>query len=73
MQIVDKSAASLAMRMDDRKQRIMVSADGGESIGFVGFEVASTSALDALAAKLERHHIKVARGLRALMSAALPI
>src|SRR5207244_191440 len=66
MQIVDKSAATLALRMDDRKQRVMVSADGGEGMGFIGFEVANAVALDAFAAKLERHGTKVARGVRAL-------
>jgi 2,3-dihydroxybiphenyl 1,2-dioxygenase len=66
MQIVDKSAATLALRMDDRKQRVMVSADGGEGMGFIGFEVANATALDALATKLERHGTKVARGVRAL-------
>jgi 2,3-dihydroxybiphenyl 1,2-dioxygenase len=66
MQIVDRSASTLALRMDDRKQRVMISADGGEGMGFMGFEVANAAALDALAAKLERHRIKVARGVRAL-------
>ena len=66
MQIVDKSAATLALRMDDRKQRVMISADGGEGIGFLGFEVENSAALDALAAKLEGHGTKVARGVRAL-------
>jgi 2,3-dihydroxybiphenyl 1,2-dioxygenase len=66
MQIVDKSASRLALRMDDRKQRLMISADGGEGMGFIGFEVANAVALDALAAKVERYGTKVARGTRAL-------
>ena len=40
MQRVDKTASTLALRMDDRKQRVIVNADGGEGIGFFGFEVA---------------------------------
>ena len=52
--------------MDDRKQRIVVDADGGEGIGFFGWEVADAAALDALAAQLEAAEIKVARGARAL-------
>ncbi len=37
-------------RMDDRKQRIIVDADGGEGMGFFGWEAADAGALDALAA-----------------------
>ena len=39
MQLVDKSAKSLALRMDDRRQRVVVSEDGGEGVGFFGWEV----------------------------------
>ena len=39
--------------MDDRKQRIMVDADGGEGIGFFGWEVADAAVLDGLGARLE--------------------
>src|SRR4051812_35141092 len=66
MQVVDKSAATLALRMDDRKQRLIVHADGGEGAGFLGFEAADGAALDALAARLEYHGVGVARGARAL-------
>jgi len=66
LQPIDKSRATLAFRMDDRKQRIIVEADGGEGIGFFGWEVADAAALDAIAAHLEKHEIKVARGARAL-------
>ena len=66
LQRIDKSRSSIAFRMDDRKQRIVVDADGGEGIGFFGWEVADAAALDALAAKLERAGVAVARGSRAL-------
>ncbi len=66
LQRIDKSRSSLAFRMDDRKQRILVDVDGGEGISFFGWEVADAAALDALAAHLERAEIKVARGTRAL-------
>ena len=66
LQRIDRSASSLAFRMDDRKQRIVVDQDGGEGIGFFGWEVADAAALDALAAKLETAGVKVARGSRAL-------
>src|SRR6202790_4715831 len=66
LQAVDRSRSTLALRMDDRKQRLIVNADGGEGIGFFGWEVADATALDAIAAHLERSEIKVARGARAL-------
>src|ERR1043166_3582721 len=66
LQRVDKSRTSMAFRMDDRKQRILVNADGGEGIDAFGWEVKDASALDALAAKLEAAGVKVARGSRAL-------
>ncbi len=66
LQRVDKTRSALAFRMDDRKQRIIVEADGGEGIGVFGWEVADAAALDALAARLDAAGIKVARGARAL-------
>src|ERR1700683_472122 len=66
LQRIDKSRSTLAVRMDDRKQRIIVDADGGEGIAFFGWEVADAAALDALAAHLEKAKIKVAPGARAL-------
>jgi len=66
MQLVDTSRAALALRMDDRKQRLIVNAGVGEGIGFYGWEVADGAALEALAAHLEKHGVAVARGSRAL-------
>ncbi len=66
LQRIDKSRASLAFRMDDRKQRLVVDADGGQGIGFFGWEVAGAAALDAVAARIEAAGTKVARGSRAL-------
>jgi 2,3-dihydroxybiphenyl 1,2-dioxygenase len=66
MQVADKSATTLALRMDDRKQRLIVNADGGEGAAFLGFEAVDAAALDALATRLEQHHVGVARGTRAL-------
>jgi hypothetical protein len=40
LQAVDRSRATLALRMDDRRQRLIVNADGGAGIGFFGWEVA---------------------------------
>ena len=66
LQRVDRSRSTLAFRMDDRKQRLIVDADGGEGIGFFGWEVADAGALDALAARLEAKAFEVVRGSRAL-------
>src|SRR5262249_48942888 len=66
MQLVDKSRGTLALRMDDRKQRIIVHTDEDDGPSFYGWEVADPAALDALAAHLEKFAIKVARGSRGL-------
>ena len=66
LQQVDKSRSSLAFRMDDRKQRIVIDADGGEGIKFFGWEAADAAALEDIAVRLEQHGIAVARGSRAL-------
>src|SRR5262245_49108777 len=71
LQRVDKTRSSLAFRMDDRKQRIIVNADGGDGIEVFGWEVKDAGALDALAARLETAGIKVTRGPRALADARL--
>src|SRR5262247_3850343 len=66
MQLVDKSSKSLALRMDDRKQRVVVSEDGGEGVAFFGWEVADAATLDDFAARLEKAGVQLARGSRAL-------
>src|SRR3981081_2962058 len=66
MQLTDRSAKSLALRMDDRKQRVVVSEDGGEGVGFYGWGGAATAALQSFAARLEKAGVQVARGSRAL-------
>ena len=66
LQAIDRSRATLSLRMDDRKQRLIVNADGGEGIGFFGWEVEDAAALARLGAHLEAHGIEVARGARSL-------
>src|SRR6476620_3201519 len=66
MQRVDKSRGGLAFRMDDRKQRLVVTEDGGEGTAFFGWEVADAATLDRFAAGLEGHGVAVTRGTRAL-------
>ena len=66
LQRIDRTRSSIAFRMDDRKQRLVVDADGGEGIGFFGWEAADAAALDATAARLEASGVAVERGSRAL-------
>src|SRR6201987_5718449 len=66
MQLVERSGKSLALRRDDRKQRVVVSEDGGEGVAFFGWEVTDAATLDAFAARLEQAGVAVTRGTRAL-------
>jgi 2,3-dihydroxybiphenyl 1,2-dioxygenase len=66
MQLVGKSHGMLALRMDDRKQRVIVHASGGEGVSFYGWEVAGAAALEGLAAHLEKSGVNVVHGSRAL-------
>jgi 2,3-dihydroxybiphenyl 1,2-dioxygenase len=63
---VEHTRSLLRFRMDDRSQRIMVEADGGKGIAYLGFETAEASALDRLAARLEHHGTAVTRFSRSL-------
>ncbi len=69
LQRIDRSARTLAFRMDDRKQRVVVEADGGSTISAYGWEMADADALEALAARVEDAGIAVARAQRALCDA----
>jgi 2,3-dihydroxybiphenyl 1,2-dioxygenase len=66
LQLVDQSRTTLAYRMDDRKQRVVIEHGETDAPAFYGWEVENAAALDALAAHLERHGVKFARGARAL-------
>jgi 2,3-dihydroxybiphenyl 1,2-dioxygenase len=66
MQLTDRSRKTLALRMDDRKQRMIVAEDGGEGVAFFGWEVPDAAALDQFAARLEAAGVAVTRGSRAL-------
>jgi 2,3-dihydroxybiphenyl 1,2-dioxygenase len=66
MQLVDRTRSSLAFRMDDNKQRLVVNADDADGPGFYGWELEDAAGLAALAAHLERAGMQVARGSRAL-------
>jgi len=66
MQLVDKSSTTLSLRMDDRKQRVIVTADSEGGASFYGWEVADRTALEALGSRLESTGVRAARGSRAL-------
>src|SRR6202023_2040062 len=66
LQLVDESRGTMAFRMDDRKQRVVVESGESDAPSFYGWEVADAKALDDLGAHLERHAVKFARGARAL-------
>ena len=55
LQAVERGTSLLAFRMDDRKQRIVIDRAMPEGARFFGWEVADAAALDALAARLEKH------------------
>ena len=55
LQRIDKSRSTMAFRMDDRKQRLIVDVDGGQGIGFFGWEVADATALDGPARANSQH------------------
>ena len=65
MQRVDRGATMGAFRMDDRKQRLVVDSTAAEPC-FLGWEVATADALDALAARLDACGVAVAWGSRRL-------
>lgn len=66
MQVVDRTASTLRLRMDDRLQRVVVHADGGQGAAFLGWEVENSSALDRLAGRLEAAGAGVQRVPRVL-------
>jgi len=59
LQLVEKSSQGLMFRMDDRKQRLIVSDGLEETSAVFGWEVDDSSALDALASRLEAISIRV--------------
>ena len=52
MQRIDRARTQLAFRMDDRTQRLIVADEPGDTLAWLGWEVASAKALDQLAARL---------------------
>lgn len=60
LQLVERTRSTLRFRMDDRKQRIVVSSEEAFEHVF-GWEVEDAAALDALAGRLETAKVAVAR------------
>ncbi len=59
MQKVDSGGSMGLFRMDDRKQRLVVTGEGDEGLAFMGWEVENPADLDALASKLENAGVAV--------------
>jgi 2,3-dihydroxybiphenyl 1,2-dioxygenase len=66
MQKVDAGAKVRAYRMDDRKQRLIVTGESPEGLDFLGWETASAVELDALAGRLENVGVAVKHETSAL-------
>lgn len=66
MQKIDRGGKALAFRMDDRMQRLLVSDEPGETLAFMGWEVATRSDLELYAARLEAAGVPVHAGSRSL-------
>ena len=65
LHVADRTAKTLALRMDARKQRLFVEDEATRGISVFGWEVADAAALDAIAAKIEKAGVRVERGSRA--------
>ncbi len=59
MQQVDRGGQCLSFRMDDRKQRFVVSNETGETLAFMGWEVEHRDDLENYAARLDAANIAV--------------
>lgn len=66
LQLVDRTRSNLAFRMDDREQRLIVTAGDYDGADFFGFEVADSAALNRLAARLSDAGVLVSYGSAAL-------
>ena len=70
MQKIDRGSTALAFRMDDQAQRLLVSNEPGDTLAFLGFEVASRDDLQTYAARLDRAGVRVHLGSRELADRA---
>lgn len=66
LQIVDRTRTSLAFRMDDHKQRLVVQAGSVGAPPFFGWEVADSAELNAIASRLDAAEVPFRRANTAL-------
>ncbi len=66
LQLADRGRSRASFRMDDRKQRLIVTEKDTGGAAFFGWEVADGAGLDSLAARLESHGVAVRRPPRSL-------
>jgi 2,3-dihydroxybiphenyl 1,2-dioxygenase len=66
MQQIDRAGSTRVFRMDDRKQRFVVTGESGDRLAFTGWETANAAAMDALAGRLDDHGVRLHRASRAL-------
>ncbi len=66
MQQIDRAGKQLAFRMDDRKQRLVVTDEPGDALACMGWEVGDKGDLDDYAGRLENAGITVEAGSREL-------
>lgn len=66
MQRVDRGGKAVAFRMDDKVQRLLVSDEPGETLAFLGFEVATKADLQHYGARLDAAGYPVTYGSRDL-------
>ena len=66
MQLIDRGGKALSFRMDDRKQRLVVSGEPGDALAFMGWEVEEAGDLDGYAARLDAAGVTAKWGSRDL-------
>ena len=59
LQVAERTRSSLAFRMDERAQRLVVEAGDSGGAAFLGWEVADAAALQSLAARMEKSGVAV--------------
>ena len=62
MQAIDRGRSALAFRMDDREQRLLVTDEPGDTLAFIGWEVADAADLEHFAARLDAAGVAVRWG-----------
>jgi len=67
MQKIDRSAKSLAFRMDSYQQRLAVSDEPGDTLAFIGWEVEKKSDLQSYGSRLDKSNIPVHQGSKELI------